>query len=151
MPAGAVPGVGSGCARESQSRPAHDDRDDVEDELETASPETAEDETIETANDYQHETAPEPEVRRLAERVQEQAPAIRRPAADQPSEEKKSGGFSLFGLRKPAGQDSREKPEQEQQPQQTQRPNVRVASGDLFNGMDDDDLEIPAFLRRQAN
>ncbi|MBA4802577.1 MAG: cell division protein FtsZ, partial [Euryhalocaulis sp.] len=60
-------------------------------------------------------------------------------------------GFSLFGLRKPAEQDSREKPEQEQQPQQTQRPNVRVASGDLFNGMDDDDLEIPAFLRRQAN
>lgn len=125
--------------------------DDVEDELEAASPDTAEDENIETANDYQGETAPEPEVRRLAERVQEQAPAIRRPAADQPSEEKKSGGFSLFGLRKPADPESREKPEQQQQPQQSQRPNVRVASGDLFNGMDDDDLEIPAFLRRQAN
>lgn len=109
--------------------------------------EVSNDGEIDDSEDFNTEmdSAPEPEVRRLAERVQEQAPAIRRPAAQQPAEEKKSGGFSLFGLRRHA------EPEDKPEPQQNQRTNVRVASGDLFNGMDDDDLEIPAFLRRQAN
>ncbi len=90
------------------------------------------------------EETDEPNVRELNERVREEAPTIRRPAetASQPQEEKK-GGFSLFGFR-----NNKHEPEEKKEPQ---RPNVRVASGDLFNGLDDDDLEIPAFLRRQAN
>ncbi len=87
---------------------------------------------------------PEPAIRRLKARVEEAAPAIRRPAAsweeEQQEREPRRGGFSLF----------RRKAEPEAEPAQA-RPAVRVSSGDLFRELDDEDLEIPAFLRRQAN
>jgi cell division protein FtsZ len=87
---------------------------------------------------------PEPAIRRLKQRVEEAAPAIRRPAGnwDEPEtrEEPRRTGFSLF----------RRRAEPEAEPVQA-RPAVRVSSGDLFRELDGDDLEIPAFLRRQAN
>jgi cell division protein FtsZ len=88
---------------------------------------------------------PEPAIRRLKARVEEAAPAIRRPATrwDEPEirEEPRRTGFSLF----------RRKAAEPEVDSSQARPAVRVSSGDLFRELDNDDLEIPAFLRRQAN
>ncbi|WP_421859723.1 cell division protein FtsZ [Oceanicaulis sp.] len=89
-----------------------------------------------------------------------QAPAPVQPQAQQaPAEEAKSReprrGLSLFGRRKSA-------PAEHKAPSQPERPSVvrpveaaprpSQPSGDLFGeDLDENELEIPAFLRRQAN
>ena len=57
------------------------------------------------------------------------------------------GGFSLFGRRKrPMA------PVPKTSPTRTEDVTHKPATGDLFGeGSDEGDLEIPAFLRRQAN
>uniref|UniRef100_UPI002607188B cell division protein FtsZ n=1 Tax=Maricaulis sp. TaxID=1486257 RepID=UPI002607188B len=65
----------------------------------------------------------------------------------------KRGGFSLFGRRrKPAEPAPKAAPVTKSAPVQTPTTQPRPQSGDLFgDSLDEGDLEIPAFLRRQAN
>ncbi len=83
------------------------------------------------------------EQRRASEGPSRAAPAA---AEDEP----KRGGFSLFGRRrKPAEPAPKAAPTTRNTPVQS---TTRMASGDLFGeNVDESDLEIPAFLRRQAN
>ena len=71
------------------------------------------------------------------------------PPPEAPAEEPKRG-FSLFGRRrKPADSAPKTAPVAPKAPS-VQAP--RAPSGDLFgDSLDEGDLEIPAFLRRQAN
>jgi cell division protein FtsZ len=73
------------------------------------------------------------------------------PAPAPQEEDNRKGGFSLFGRRrKPAEPAPKAAPVTKTAPVQTstQRPH----SGDLFgDSLEEGDLEIPAFLRRQAN
>ena len=80
-------------------------------------------------------------------RTQSQAPSAPEPR----EEESKRGGFSLFGRRrKPAEPAPKAAPVTKTAPVQTSAP--RPQSGDLFgDSLEEGDLEIPAFLRRQAN
>ncbi|MBO6796691.1 cell division protein FtsZ [Maricaulis sp.] len=86
------------------------------------------------------------EQRRASE---EPAPAATAPTPQAPAEEPKRG-FSLFGRRrKPAESAPKTAPVASKAPS-VQAP--RAPSGDLFgDSLDEGDLEIPAFLRRQAN
>ena len=81
-------------------------------------------------------------------RSQAQAPASAPAVQD---DEPKRGGFSLFGRRrKPAEPAPKAAPVTKTAPVQTSAP--RPQSGDLFgDSLEEGDLEIPAFLRRQAN
>ncbi|WP_203291973.1 cell division protein FtsZ [Maricaulis parjimensis] len=76
-----------------------------------------------------------------------QVPAREEKVEDEP----KRGGFSLFGRRrKPAEPAPKAAPVTKTAPVQTSAP--RPQSGDLFgDSLEEGDLEIPAFLRRQAN
>jgi cell division protein FtsZ len=75
----------------------------------------------------------------------------REETAEEPEEERKSA-FSLFGRRKrPMAPLPKTPPRQAGQPSEQPRAS-RPATGDLFGDEGEDaDLEIPAFLRRQAN
>ena len=84
---------------------------------------------------------------RYEQRRSEPAPTI---APEPKAEEEPKRGFSLFGRRrKPAEPAPKAAPVAEKTPP-VQAP--RAPSGDLFgDSLDEGDLEIPAFLRRQAN
>jgi cell division protein FtsZ len=71
-------------------------------------------------------------------------------AAEPVEAEEPKRGFSLFGRRrKPVEPAPKAAPTTRNSPTQT---TTRMASGDLFgDSLDEGDLEIPAFLRRQAN
>jgi len=90
-----------------------------------------------------------------AERIRPEAPAQIEPAADdvqdEAPEERKSA-FSLFGRRKrPMAPLPKTAPKTVESDARQPR-DGRPATGDLFNEEGEDtDLEIPAFLRRQAN
>ena len=105
-----------------------------------------------------------PQVRRDQERVAASFAAESAPQPAAPREEKpKSGGFSLFGRRRkpvePAPKSApapvtRSEPSRPDNAPSASAPkqSQAKASGDLFgDSLDDGDLEIPAFLRRQAN
>ena len=84
---------------------------------------------------------------RYEQRRATEAPGrVAQPAAEEP----KRAGFSLFGRRrKPAEPAPKAAPTTRNSPVQS---TTRMASGDLFGeSVDEGDLEIPAFLRRQAN
>jgi cell division protein FtsZ len=86
--------------------------------------------------------------RREAEATQ--SAAVERPQEDEP----KRGGFSLFGRRrKPADVTPKAAPTTQAAPVSPQPQTApRPPTGDLFgDSLDEGDLEIPAFLRRQAN
>ncbi|MFY0638026.1 cell division protein FtsZ [Maricaulis maris] len=87
------------------------------------------------------------EAERLNARYEERRSETAMPPAEAKEEKR---GFSLFGRRKkPAEPAPKAAPVTKTAPvQSTQRP----ASGDLFgDSLEEGDLEIPAFLRRQAN
>jgi cell division protein FtsZ len=103
-----------------------------------------------------------PEVVRHQERLAEAAQTIRREPAPQPEEREEAPtrrGLSIFGRRAKAPAAPVEARTAPRPPAQAQRapaaaePVQRTApSGDLFGEeFDDADLDIPAFLRRQAN
>ena len=107
-----------------------------------------------------------PQVIRDQERVAAEAERLR-PAAEQPyvsrtpereeisgePEEERKSAFSLFGRRKrPMAPLPKTSPRQADHPSEQQPRSSRPATGDLFGEEGEDtDLEIPAFLRRQAN
>ena len=86
---------------------------------------------------------------RYEQRRATEAPLPAAPTPEAPAEEPKRG-FSLFGRRrKPADSAPKTAPVASKAPS-VQAP--RAPSGDLFgDSLDEGDLEIPAFLRRQAN
>lgn len=86
---------------------------------------------------------------RYEQRRATEAPLLAAPTPEAPAEEPKRG-FSLFGRRrKPADSAPKTAPVAPKAPS-VQAP--RGPSGDLFgDSLDEGDLEIPAFLRRQAN
>ena len=86
---------------------------------------------------------------RYEQRRATEAPLPAAPTPEAPAEEPKRG-FSLFGRRrKPADSAPKTAPVAPKAPS-VQAP--RAPSGDLFgDSLDEGDLEIPAFLRRQAN
>ncbi|WP_417488666.1 cell division protein FtsZ [Maricaulis sp.] len=114
------------------------------------------------ADDTHHVSAQTPQVRvdqaRLAEEAatlnaryeQRRAGEVPGHSAQPVADEPKRGGFSLFGRRrKPAEPAPKAAPTTRNTPVQS---TTRMASGDLFGeSVDEGDLEIPAFLRRQAN
>jgi cell division protein FtsZ len=87
----------------------------------------------------------EEEARTIAPRV---APAAE--AQPEPQQPAKTGGFSLFGRRRKPIEAA---PKTAPQPVATSpQPAQQRPAGDLFgDSLEDGDLEIPAFLRRQAN
>jgi len=104
---------------------------------------------------------PRPQVLRDRERVAVEAEHIRSEAehhreereeiAEEPAEERKSA-FSLFGRRKRPMAPLPKTPPRQADNQVEQPRGSRPATGDLFGeDGEDTDLEIPAFLRRQAN
>ncbi|MGY6532112.1 cell division protein FtsZ [Glycocaulis sp.] len=116
---------------------------------------------------YEAETVEDdtrPAVVRHQERLAQEAESLRREPVQEPEpEEQPQGalrkGLSLFGRRakpQPARPEARTAPRPPAQPVRPQAPSepVRRAApaGDLFaDEFDDADLDIPAFLRRQAN
>jgi cell division protein FtsZ len=91
-----------------------------------------------------------------AERIRPEAEQVRAPdpveEIEEPQEERKSA-FSLFGRRKrPMAPLPKTAPRQAAEEREEKPRAPRPATGDLFgDGSEDEDLEIPAFLRRQAN
>ncbi|MFS2318368.1 cell division protein FtsZ [Maricaulis sp. D1M11] len=91
------------------------------------------------------------EARRQSEAPRSSAPSAQQAAA--PKDDERKGGFSFFGRRrKPMDPAPKAAPTTQARPvEETPKPNGPV-SGDLFgDSLDQGDLEIPAFLRRQAN
>ncbi|WP_339749141.1 cell division protein FtsZ [uncultured Maricaulis sp.] len=126
--------------------------------------ETRHDPYLSTADPSHHFGAETPQVRVDQARLAEEAATLnaryeQRRASEGPSrskapapaeDEPKRSGFSLFGRRrKPAEPAPKAAPNARNMPVQS---TTRMASGDLFGeSVDESDLEIPAFLRRQAN
>ncbi|WP_417469853.1 cell division protein FtsZ [Maricaulis sp.] len=151
--------------REAQSEalPIAVGAEDLSEAIAETPDETGHDPYVAEAGDAHLAEARTPQVRvdqaRLAEEAAtlnaryEQRRATEGPSRTAPAaqEEPKRGGFSLFGRRrKPA------EPAPKAAPTTTRNTGVqsttRMSSGDLFGeSVDEGDLEIPAFLRRQAN
>jgi cell division protein FtsZ len=124
--------------------------------------ETAHDPYMSEADETHRLNAQTPQVRVDQARLAEEAATLnaryeQRRAGEAPGrsappavEEPKRSGFSLFGRRrKPAEPAPKAAPTTRNNPVQS---TTRMASGDLFGeSVDEGDLEIPAFLRRQAN
>ncbi|SDM33430.1 cell division protein FtsZ [Maricaulis salignorans] len=136
--------------------------EELSDAVAQAPEDNSRDPYVAEADDSHHVSAQTPQVRVDQARLAEEAATLNaryeqrrageapghsaQPAADEP----KRGGFSLFGRRrKPAEPAPKAAPTTRNTPVQS---TTRMASGDLFGeSVDEGDLEIPAFLRRQAN
>ena len=106
---------------------------------------------VETPRVVQDQARLAEQAAQLNARYEERRSQTKAPAQSAQEEETKRGGFSLFGRRrKPAEPAPKAAPVTKTAPVQTSTP--RPQSGDLFgDSLEEGDLEIPAFLRRQAN
>ncbi len=151
--------------REAQAEPVQMavGAEGLSDAVAEAPVETSRDPYLSAADETHHIGAETPQVRVDQARLAEEAATLnaryeQRRATEGPSRaasaateaEPKRGGFSLFGRRrKPVEPAPKAAPTTRNAPVQS---TTRMASGDLFGeSVDESDLEIPAFLRRQAN
>ncbi len=106
---------------------------------------------VETPRVVQDQARLAEQAAQLNARYEERRSQTQAPASRASEEETKRGGFSLFGRRrKPAEPAPKAAPVTKTSPVQTSAP--RPQSGDLFgDSLEEGDLEITAFLRRQAN